>query len=154
MASARSDRRRKKRARPRARRPSRAPSTSSATTEAETGLLALARDLAAPPLLGDTAGALQRLAAAYAPDAPLPRAVARAWIHGRENKTAALALAWARENVRLALEEILARAPRHGALPGSAETRSRLLLAAAEAIAHEPPEAVADRVQMLLALSV
>ena len=152
MPSARSDRRRKKRAR--GRRASRAPSTPSATTEAETSLLTLARELTAPPLVGDTAGAVQRLAAAYAPDAPLPRAVARAWIHGRENKTAALALAWARENVRLALEEILTRAPRHGALPGSAETRSRLLLAAAEAIAHEPPEAVADRVQMLLALSV
>jgi hypothetical protein len=152
MASARSDRRRKKRAHPR--RASRAVSTPSATTEAETSLLTLARELTAPPLVGDTAGAVQRLAAAYAPDAPLPRAVARAWIQGRENKTAALALAWARENVRLALEEILTRAPRHGALPGSAETRSRLLLAAAEAIAHEPPEAVADRVQMLLALSV
>ena len=148
MAARRSPRKRKKR--PRVRRLSRA---TSATREAETSLLTLARELAAPPLVDDLARALQRLAAAYAPDAPLPRAVARAWIHGREDKTAALALAWARENVRLALEEILARAPRHGPLPGSAETRSRLLLAATEAIAHEPPEAVADRLQMLVALT-
>ena len=141
---------RKKSKRPRAHRP--AP-VATATSEAETCLLTLARELASPPLSSDIAGAIHRLAQAYAPDAPLPRAVARAWIDGRESKTAALALAWAREHVRLALEEILARTPRRAALPGSAETRSRLLLAAAEAIAHEPPEAVDDRLQMLLALT-
>src|SRR5689334_1338694 len=123
MAGSKSGRARK---RPRARRAPRAPST---TSEAETRLLALARELSASTTT-DTAAALRLLAGAHAPDAPLPRAVARAWIRGREDKTAALALAWAREQVRLALEEILARTPPRGALTGSADTRAWLLLAA------------------------
>jgi hypothetical protein len=159
MPRSRSDRARKRK---RVRRGTRTSSTTrsptaaaspSATGEAETRLLALARELTALPAAAGPAGALHLIAAAYAPNAPLPRAVARAWIRGLDDKTAALALAWAREQVRLALEEILARAPARAALPGSAETRSRLLLAAAEAIAHEPAEAGADRLHMLLALT-
>jgi len=148
MASGRSDRARKRRKKKR--RTVRAPS---ATSEAETRLLALARELATPPLSVDLAAALHHLAAAHAPDAPLPRAVARAWIHGRADKTAALQLAWAREQVRLALEEILARSPRAGALTGPHETRAWLLLAAAEAIAQEPEAAAADRLKTLLELT-
>jgi len=147
MASGRSDRARK---RAKKRRAVRAPS---AARDAETRLLALARELATPPVSGDLAAALQLLAAAHAPDAALPRAVARAWIQGREDKTAALQLAWAREQVRLALEEILTRAPRDGALAGPADTRAWLLLAAAEAIAQEPPAAAADRLKTLLELT-
>ena len=144
--------RRSKRARtrPRARR---APRVPSAASEAETRLLELARTLAAPPVNGDLAAALGLLAAACAPDAPLPRAVARAWIRGREDKTAALQLAWAREQVRLALEEILARAKPRGALAGGADTRAWLLLAAAASIAQEPPAAAADRLKTLLELT-
>ena len=147
--------RRSKRARqrPRARRAPRAPRVPSAASEAEARLLELARTLAAPPVNGDLATALGLLAAACAPDAPLPRAVARAWIRGREDKTAALQLAWAREQVRLALEEILARAQPRGALPGGADTRAWLLLAAAESIAQEPPAAAADRLKTLLELT-
>ena len=95
---------------------------------------------------------MRLLAEAYAPDAPLPRALAEAWLRSRGDKTATLALAFARENVRLALEEVLARAPR-GALPGSPETRSWLVLAACEAMALEPREAAADRLRALLELS-
>jgi hypothetical protein len=98
------------------------------------------------------ADAIRSLADAYAPDAPLPRAVAQAWLASRGDKTAVLALAFARENLRLAVEEVLARAPR-GALPGSPEIRSWLVLAACEAIALEPPEAAADRLRALLQLS-
>ena len=76
----------------------------------------------------------------------------QAWLRSRGDKTAALALAFARENLRLALEEVLARAPR-GALPGGPETRSWLVLAACEAIALEPREAAADRLRALLHLS-
>ena len=65
---------------------------------------------------------------------------------------AALALAFARENVRLALEEVFARAPR-GSLPGNPETRSWLVLAACEAMAQEPREAAVDRLRALLYLS-
>lgn len=116
-------------------------------------MLALARELATPAVASDLAAALHLLAATHAPEAPLPRAVARAWIRGREDKTAALQLAWAREQVRLALEEILARAPRGGALAGPADTRAWLLLAAAESIAQEPPAAAADRLKTLLELT-
>jgi hypothetical protein len=77
--------------------------------------------------------------------------VAQAWLQSRGDKTAALALAYARENLRLALEEVLARAPR-GALPGSPDTRSWLVLAACEAMALEPREAAADRLRALLHL--
>jgi hypothetical protein len=121
--------------------------------EAETRLLALAGELAALPLAGAVPGALRILAAAYAPGAPLPRAVAHASLASRGDKTAALALAWARERVRLTLEEVLARVPARGPLPGSPETRSRLILAASEAIALEPPAAGADRLRGLLELN-
>jgi hypothetical protein len=128
----------------RARRPTRA--VSAADNEAERRLLALARELAA---LGAEAlpRAVDLLAGAYAPEAPLPRAVHRAWLGGRGDKTATLALAWAREQVRMALEEILARS--RPAVGLSAETHAWVLLAACEALAHEPPAAVADRLRAL-----
>ncbi len=97
--------------------------------------------------------ALRWLAAAYAPHAPLPRAVARAWLAGRGDKTLTLALAWARENVRLALEEALIRTPEAGTLPGAADARASLLLAACEAIAQELPAAGVDRLRALLELT-
>jgi len=144
-------RRRPERARPRSRaRPAARRETK--PTEAERRLLDLARELSARPG-ADVSGALGLLAAAHAPDAPLPRAMAQAWIRGREDKTAALALAWAREQVRLALEEILAQAPHRSALSPSVETRAWLLLAAAESIAHEPEAAAADRLRALLDLA-
>jgi hypothetical protein len=123
-------------------------------SEAERRLLALASEVAALAKGESPVGAALRwLAAAYAPEAPLPRAVARAWLAGRGDKTLTLALAWARENVRLALEEALTRAPEHGNLPGPAEARASLLLAACEAIAQEPPAAGVDRLRALLELT-
>ena len=146
-------RRRAKRARPRRRaRAAASAGTTPREADAESLLLTLARELAGLPAETDVSAALRLLAAAHAPDGPLARAVARAWIRGRDDKTAELALAWAREQVRLALEEILARSPRRGALLGAVGTRAWLLLAAAESIAHEPPEAAADRVRTLLDL--
>jgi hypothetical protein len=121
--------------------------------EAETRLLAIAGELAALSPAGAVPGALRTLAAAYAPGAPLPRAMAKAWLGSQGDKNALLALAWAREQVRLTLEELLARSPARGALPGSPETRARLILAACEAIALEPPAAVADRLRALLELN-
>jgi hypothetical protein len=121
--------------------------------EAETRLLALAGDIAALPAPGGVAAALRALAAAYAPGSPLPRAMAQAALSGHGDKVAGLALAWARERVRLALEERLARPPVRGTLPGGAELRSWLILAACEAMALEPPAAVADRLRALLELS-
>ena len=122
-------------------------------TEAETRLLALARELAELPADATLADVLGRLGGAHGPDAPLPRALAQAWLRGRNDKTAALALAWAREQVRLALEERLIRAPARGAVTADPATRAWLLLAAAESIAHEPPAAAADRLRALLELT-
>jgi hypothetical protein len=121
--------------------------------EAETRLLQLAGELAALPIGDGVAPALRALAGAHAPGAPLPRAMAEAWLQSRGDKIAMLALAWARERLRLTLEELLARTPIRGTLPGGAETRSWLILAACEAMALEPPSAVADRLRSLLELT-
>lgn len=90
--------------------------------EAETRLLELAAELAALAPAG-LAGAIRALVAAYAPGAPLPRALARGWLASQGDKTALLALSWARERLRLALEEMLGGAAPAGSLPGSPETR-------------------------------
>jgi hypothetical protein len=119
-------------------------------TRAETLLLTLAKDLAGTPL----DGALRRLADAFTPGADLPREVYGAWLKSRREKTTTLALSWAREQVRLSLEETIARSPRtRPALGLAPDTLAWLLLAACEAIAHEPPSAVADRVRTVLELS-
>lgn len=121
--------------------------------QAEVLLLQLAGELAALPAVDGIPTALRALAAAYAPGSLLPGAMAQACLQSRDDKMAILALAWARERLRLALEELLARAPARGALPAGAETRSWLILAACEAMALEPPSAVADRLRALLELT-
>src|SRR5437660_1361397 len=85
-------------------------------TRAEALLLALAKDLADAPL----DGALRKLADAFAPSAELPREVYGAWIKSRREKTTTLALSWAREQLRLSLEETIAR--QRGLRPDSART--------------------------------
>jgi hypothetical protein len=134
---------RRRRVAPRPARHARRPSPAT-PSEAERRLLALARELGG---LGRDAlpGALRALAVAYAPDAPLSRAVARAFLATRGDKTGALALAWAREQVRLALQELLEVAP--------PEALAWLLLAGAEALAQEPASAVADRLRALSLLT-
>ena len=99
--------------------------------------------------------ALCALAAAYGPDAQLPKAVQHAWLASRADKTAALALAWAREQLRLGLQEVIEATPpsARGALPLPAETLAWLLLAACESLAHEPPSAAVDRLRLLLELT-
>jgi hypothetical protein len=123
-------------------------------SEAETRLLALARDVAG---LGADAlpRAIRALASACAPDGALPRVVQQAWLATRGDKTAALALAWAREQVRLGLQEVIEATPpsRRGALGLPADTLAWLLLAACESLAHEPPSAAADRLRVLLDLT-
>lgn len=118
-------------------------------------LLALARKIsAASGTPGDAAtlsATIQTCAAAYAPDAPLATALRDDWLQRHDDKTARLALAWAREQVRLALVETLqrARAARLVRSDTDADTLAWLSLAACEALAHEPPGAVADRVHAL-----
>ena len=95
-----------------------------------------------------------RSLAAFAPSADLPREIFGAWIKSRREKTASLALSWAREQLRLSLEETIARSPRVRPAAGLApDTLAWLLLAACEAIAHEPPSAIADRIRIVLELS-
>jgi len=119
-------------------------------TRAETLLLSLAKDLAGAPL----DGALRKLADAFTPGADLPREIYGAWIKSRREKTASLALSWAREQLRLSLEETIARSPRvRPALGLAPDTLAWFLLAACEAIAHEPPSAVVDRIRIVLELS-
>jgi len=93
------------------------------------------------------------LATTYAPDAPLATALRDDWLRGHGDKTARLALAWAREQVRLAVAEVLqhARAKRTLRPDGDVDTLAWLLLAACEALAHEPASAVSDRTQALVA---
>jgi len=119
-------------------------------SRAETLLLTLAKDLAGAPL----DRALRAIADAFAPGAELPREVFNAWIKARHEKTASLALSWAREQLRLSLEETITRSPKGRPTLGLApDALAWLLLAACEAIAHEPPSAVADRVRTVLELS-
>jgi hypothetical protein len=135
-------------------KPDRAPVRAVRPSDAEQRLLALASEVTARSK-GDrpVAATLRMLASAYAPGSPLPGAVARAWLASRGDKTLTLALAWARENVRLVLEEVLARSRHEGTLPGGADLRAWLILAACEAIAQEPPAAGADRLRALLELT-
>ena len=103
-------------------------------SRAETLLLTLAKDLADVPL----DRALRRIADAFMPGSELPREVFNAWIKTRQEKTALLALSWAREQVRLSLEETLVRSSRGRPPLGVAPaTLAWLLLAACEAMAYE-----------------
>lgn len=96
---------------------------------------------------------LQKLADAYGPSESLPHVVFRAWVRSRSDKTAALALSWAREQVRLGLQEVVERAKgAKSRVELDSETFAWLLLAACEAIAQEPPSAVPDRVRALTQL--
>lgn len=89
------------------------------------------------------------LVRAYAPDAPLARALREDWIRDHDDKTATLAFAWAREQVRLALVDVLDRARVARAASSETDTIAWLWLAACEALAHEPASAVSDRAHAL-----
>jgi hypothetical protein len=69
------------------------------------------------------------------------------------DKARRLALAWAREQVRLAFAELLERATVAGAVRRdvAAGTLAWLVLAGCEALAHEAPDAVPDRLAALAA---
>jgi hypothetical protein len=131
--------------------------TAAPAVTAEALLLDLARTLTARTSqlarASDVQAIIDASAAPYAPDRPLAAALRQDWLRRRDDKTARLALGWAREQVRLALVEILqrARAARLMRADGDAETLAWLWLAACEALAHEPATAVPDRVHALTA---
>ena len=125
---------------------------------AEAGLLELARALAAIPTAsgeGDgLARALDLLDRAFGPSSLLPRQLAQAWLQTLGDKTGALALGWAREQVRRALAEVVdAVSPEAGREPAvPADTAAWLLLAAAEGESHEVGGTVSDRLGAVCAL--
>jgi len=130
----------------RAARPSkrRAPPPPARLGAGEARLLTLARDLttlittAPPSRLLDAA--LERLASG-----------ARPLARNHADKTKALAAAWAHEQARLAMNEILEREARRGALRDdlSRPLLAWLLIAARDALAHESPDALEERLQAL-----
>ena len=124
---------------------------------AENDLLDLARSLADAARAHASDGkamevALLRLEAAFAGGGALPRRYFRSWLRTWSDKTATLALAWAREQVRRGVGEVLERERSQGRVRSdvSPETLSWLVLAASEAMAHEPLGASRDRISMLL----
>lgn len=85
-------------------------------------------------------------------DAALERLAVSGPASGRNgDKGQSLALAWAREQARLALADVLHRAATVGAARTDigAETLAWLVFAGAEALAHEPADAVADRLHAI-----
>ena len=138
------------------RRPPRRAAAPPRPSAAETALLALARTLTGSTT-SDTAprdavrSVLDTLATAFHAGAPLPRALAQARIAALGDKTRALALAWAREQLRLALGEVLGRAAAAGELRAGlgVEPVAWLVLAACEALGDEPPQAAPDRIRVL-----
>ena len=140
----------------RARRRTPAPTRVTRPPAAENALLALARDLttlahAETSPRAAVVAALDALATAFQAGAPLPPALAAARIATRRDKTRALALAWAREQLRLGLGEIFARAAAAGDLRVSLATEplAWFVLAACESLADEPPQAAPDRLRLL-----
>lgn len=135
-------------------RPALRPVVRTTLSDAERRLLALAQSVGTA--VGDAGGlstALRTLTAEYSAEAALPRAMSGAWLGSRKDKTAALALAWAREQVRVALRDVLERSRARSALAVDTDTLSWLLLAACEALAYEPMSAVADRVRVLFEIT-
>lgn len=134
------------------------PERSPRPSGAERALLALARTLTAlasvesSPRAGVTT-ALNVLVTAFHAGAPLPGLLAEARIAALGNKRRALALAWAREQLRLSLGEILGRAAACDELHAGldAEPLAWLVLAGCEALSDDPPQAGPDRIRLLAA---
>lgn len=150
---------RSKRPRARPRRPARrpaAPPKPARPSPAETALLALARALsaestAAPSPRAAVTRALDVLGAAFEAGAPLPRLLAQGRAATRRDAARALATAWAREQLRLSLGEVLTRGHTAGVVRPEldADALAWLVLAACEALADEPSQAVPDRIRLL-----
>jgi hypothetical protein len=99
----------------------------------------------------DVRALVEAMATAYAPDAPLAKALRKDWLRTQGDKAAHLAIGWAREQIRVALAEALERARSARAVRADVDldVLAWLWLAACEAIAHEPPSAVGDRAETL-----
>ena len=147
--------RHRRRAAKRSASPPAAPVPAAELPSAERLLLDLARTLAARAMGLATAADLNVLIEtafdAYNADTPLAAALRRDWLRGRDDKTARLALGWAREQVRLTLVDVVSRGRDTGLVraSGDVDTLAWLWLAACEALAHDVPGAAPDRVSAL-----
>ncbi|PYM13081.1 MAG: hypothetical protein DMD81_22175 [Candidatus Rokuibacteriota bacterium] len=126
----------------------------------ESELLRLAREVVAV-VRAESAGsalraALTTIARAYEPGDALARALATAWLEPARDSESALAVAWAEEQLRLALEDVLAADVARGHVRDdlSLGTLSWLLRAACETMAREAPGLIAERIEALLAFVV
>jgi hypothetical protein len=122
------------------------------TNITEAALLALARDVARLAASGASLRDGLAMVVAACTEPKLRRARLAALLNADESRS--LALAWAREQLRVALEELLTR-PQGIALRRDvpAEALSWFLLAGCEAIAHEPPGDADERIDALLRLA-
>jgi hypothetical protein len=124
---------------------------------AEECLLGLARELAEISRGASDAGAalaaaVEHLARAWLPEAPLPAAVFDAWRAARADASRALSLAFAREQVMLGLQEILAATLKAGQLRDDIgpDGLAWLVAAGCEALAHGGDSA--ERARLLIDL--
>ena len=148
------------RARKRLRRRRTAPApvpAASPSPAAEERLLGLARELAEIPRgVSDPgaalAAAIEHLARAWLPEAPLPAAVFDAWRAARADESRALSLAFAREQVTLGLHDLLAATLKTGHLRDDIgpDALAWLVTAGCESLAHGGDSA--ERARLLIAL--
>jgi hypothetical protein len=130
----------------------------SPSREAERGLLDLAQRVSAMAAEREPATTPLRVAVETflaAGSGPLGITLLDAWRAGRTDERAALALAWAREQLRLAIAELLARelAAERLRLDTPLDALAWTFLIAAEASVHELPGSASDRVDALVGLA-
>jgi hypothetical protein len=99
--------------------------------------------------------AVDTLITAHAEDGGRGLAASRVARRARD-KTRRLALAWAREHVRLAILEVLQRAADAGVVRADVapDTLAWLVLAGSEALGREPRDAAADHARALVELTL
>jgi hypothetical protein len=132
----------------------------SPATRAEAALLRLATEItmAAASAEGRSPlrAALDVVAGAHAKGAALPSALFQWWLARDSDDAARLALGWAREQVRVALEEILQRERTAGRARSDVPLGALawIALAGCEAIAHEPAGTAAERLDTLISVLI
>jgi hypothetical protein len=133
------------------------PAPAAAAPGAEECLLGLARELAeisrgASDAEGALAAAVEHLARAWLPEAPLPAVVFDAWRAARADPSRALSLAFAREQIMLALQDTLAatRKTGHPRDDIGPDALAWLVAAGCESLAHGGDSA--ERIRLLMAL--
>jgi hypothetical protein len=98
--------------------------------------------------------ATEILFGAFSAGGALAPALLDAWRVARNDKRTALALAWAREQLRLAIADVIAREAKALRMTSDApiDALAWALLVAAEACVHEAPGSPPERIDAALAL--